>query len=135
MKEFFKIMRRYVAPYKRYMAGSLLFNLLSAVLNVFSFATLVPMLNLLFKLDTTTYKFIPWDAAGEPLKDIIVNNMYFYTQQVMAACGASTTLLLIGSFLIAATLLKTSCYFARRPCSCPCAPASCATYAPPSTTK
>lgn len=112
MKEFFKIMRRYVAPYKRYMAGSLLFNLLSAVLNVFSFATLVPMLNLLFKLDTTTYKFIPWDAAGEPLKDIIVNNMYFYTQQVMAACGASTTLLLIGSFLIAATLLKTSCYFA-----------------------
>lgn len=112
MKEFFKIMRRYVAPYKRYMAGSLLFNLLSAVLNVFSFATLVPMLNLLFKLDTTTYRFIPWDAAGEPLKDIIVNNMYFYTQQVMAACGASTTLLLIGSFLITATLLKTSCYFA-----------------------
>lgn len=112
MKEFFKIMRRYVAPYKRYMAGSLLFNLLSAVLNVFSFATLVPMLNLLFKLDTTTYRFIPWDAAGEPLKDIIVNNMYFYTQQVMAACGASTTLLLIGSFLITATLLKTACYFA-----------------------
>ena len=112
MKEFFKIMRRYVAPYKRYMAGSLLFNLLSAVLNVFSFASLIPMLNLLFKLDTTTYRFIAWDAEGEAMKDIIVNNMYYFTQQIMETYGASTALLLIGTFLITATLLKTSCYFA-----------------------
>ena len=100
MKEFFKIMRRYVAPYKRYMAGSLLFNLLSAVLNVFSFASLIPMLNLLFKLDTTTYRFIAWDAEGEAMKDIIVNNMYYFTQQIMETYGASTALLLIGTFLI-----------------------------------
>ena len=112
MKEFFKIMRRYVAPYKRYMAGSLLFNLLSAVLNVFSFASLIPMLNLLFKLDTTTYRFIAWDAEGEAMKDIIVNNMYYFTQRIMETYGASTALLLIGTFLITATLLKTSCYFA-----------------------
>ncbi len=111
MKEFFGIMRHYVAPYKKYLFGSLFFNLLSAVLNVFSFASLIPMLNLLFKLDTTTYAFIAWDAAGHSTKDILVNNMYYYTQQIMLEYGASTTLLLIGSFLVAATLLKTGSYF------------------------
>ena len=111
MKEFFGIMRHYVAPYKKYLFGSLFFNLLSAVLNVFSFASLIPMLNLLFKLDTTTYTFIAWDAAGYNTKDILVNNMYYYTQQIMLEYGASTTLLLIGSFLVAATLLKTGSYF------------------------
>ena len=112
MKEFFQVMRQYVAPYKKYLVGSLVFNLLSAVLNVFSFATLIPMLNLLFQLDRTTYHFIAWDAAGVSLKDILVNNMYFYTQQIMSVYGASATLLLIGTALIVATLLKTSCYFA-----------------------
>ena len=112
MKEFFKIMRRYVAPYKGYLASSLLFNLLSAVLNVFSFASLIPMLNLLFKLDTTTYRFIEWNTPGVNAKDIIVNNMYYWTQSLMQAYGAATALLLIGLFLVTATLLKTSCYFA-----------------------
>lgn len=112
MKEFFKVMRHYVAPYKKYLVGSLVFNLLSAVLNVFSFMSLIPMLNLLFKVDTKVYHFIGWDTAGVSLKDIAVNNMYFYTQQVMAVYGASTALLLIGLFLVTATLLKTSCYFA-----------------------
>ena len=112
MKEFFRVMFQYVRPYKRYLAGSLLFNLLSAVLNVFSFATLIPMLQLLFGLDTTRYEFIPWDAASPSLKDIIVNNLYYYTTQLIADYGASTTLLLIGLTLIVATLLKTSCYFA-----------------------
>ena len=95
MKEFFKVMRRYVAPYKRYMIGSLIFNLLSAVLNVFSFASLIPMLNLLFKVDKTVYGFIAWDDAAHSMKDILVNNMYYYTQQIMQTFGPSTTLLLI----------------------------------------
>ena len=112
MKEFFRVMLHYVRPYKRYLAGSLTFNLLSAVLNVFSFATLIPMLQLLFGLDTTRYEFIPWDAASPGLKDIIVNNLYYYTTQLIAVYGASTTLLLIGLVLVLATLLKTSCYFA-----------------------
>ena len=112
MKEFFKIMRRYVAPYKGYLAASLLFNLLSAVLNVFSFASLIPMLNLLFKLDTTIYHFIDWDTEGMNAKDILVNNMYYLAQNLMQAYGAATALLLIGLFLVTATLLKTSCYFA-----------------------
>ena len=105
------MMRRYVAPYKHYLFGSIFFNLLSAVLNVFSFASLIPMLNLLFKVDTTVYHFIPWDATGHSLKDLLINNMYFYTQQLMADYGASTTLLLIGLFLVTATFLKTGAYF------------------------
>lgn len=112
MKEFLGIMQRYVAPYRKYLVGSLFFNLLSAILNVFSFASIIPMLNLLFKIDTATYEFIAWDAADKGMKDILVNNMYFYTQQVMEEFGASTALLLIGCFLIAATLLKTGAYFA-----------------------
>ncbi|EJX09317.1 lipid A export ATP-binding/permease protein MsbA [gut metagenome] len=112
MKEFFKVMRQYVAPYKKYLAGSLLFNLLSAVLNVFSFASLIPMLNLLFRVDTTTYHFIDWETTGISMKDLLINNMYYYTQQVMAEYGPSTTLLLIGCFLVTATLLKTGAYFA-----------------------
>ena len=63
MKEFFKVMRRYVAPYKRYMIGSLIFNLLSAVLSVFSFASLIPMLNLLFKVDKTVYGRTSWSIT------------------------------------------------------------------------
>lgn len=112
MKEFFKIIMRYVYPYKRYLAGSLLFNILSAVLNVFSFVSLIPMLQLLFGIDTQKYEFIPWDAAGVGMKDIVVNNLYYYTTELIAVYGASTTLLLIGAFLVVATLLKTSCYFA-----------------------
>ena len=112
MKEFFKLMRSYVAPYKRYLFGSLFFNLLSAVLNVFSFASLIPMLNLLFKVDTTVYSFMPWDSAGASMKDLLINNMYYYTQTIMEQFGASTALLLIGLFLIAATFLKTGAYFA-----------------------
>lgn len=112
MKDFFRVMRRFVAPYKGYLVGSLLFNLLSAVLNVFSFMSIIPMLQMLFGLDKMNYSFIAWNAAGVSMKDIIVNNMYWYTQQLMAAYGPGTALLFIGLFLVLATLLKTGCYFA-----------------------
>ena len=112
MREFFHVMRQYVAPYKKYLVGSLVFNLLSAVLNVFSFMTLIPMLNLLFRIDTTVYHYIAWDTEGIGLKDILINNMYYVTQQFMEQYGAATALLLIGCMLMVATLLKTSCYFA-----------------------
>ena len=112
MKEFFEVLRRYVAPYKGYLLGSLLFNILSAVLNVFSFVTLMPMLKILFRIDTQTYAFIAWDAADKSFKDVLVNNMYYYTQTWMGEFGASATLLFLGLFLITATLLKTSTYFA-----------------------
>ena len=112
MKEFFEVLRRYVAPYKGYLLGSLLFNILSAVLNVFSFVTLMPMLKILFRIDTQTYAFMAWDAADKSFKDVLVNNMYYYTQTWMGEYGASATLLFLGLFLITATLLKTSPYFA-----------------------
>ena len=112
MKDFLRLMRQYVAPYKGYLAGSLLFNLLSAVLNVFSFISIIPMLQLLFGIDQNRYEFIAWTDPGMSTKDIVVNNMYWYTTELMDTYGASTTLLMIGLFLVTTTLLKTSCYFA-----------------------
>ena len=104
--------RRYVGPYKRYVASSLAFNVLSALLNVFSFASLIPMLKLLFNTEQTVYHFIPWSTAGKALSDIAINNAYYYTAQLVAQYGPAPTLLMIGVFLVTATLLKTSCYFA-----------------------
>ena len=112
VKDFLLMMRRYVAPYQRYLAFSLSFNVLSAMLNIFSFLSIVPMLNLLFGTDQTHYSFIAWDAAGKPMKDILINNLYFYTAQLIEQYGASTTLLIIGLFLVVTTGMKTGCYFA-----------------------
>ena len=112
MKEFFRMLRQYVKPYKSYIAGSLLFNLLSALLNVFSFISIIPMLQLLFGIDQNRYEFIPWSAAGMSMKDIIINNMYWYTTELMDEYGAASTLLAIGLFLVIMTFLKTGCYFA-----------------------
>ncbi|MBR1733401.1 MAG: ABC transporter ATP-binding protein [Alloprevotella sp.] len=112
MKEFLKVLRRYAAPYKRYMFGSLVFNFFSAALNVFSFISIMPMLNILFRIDTKQYAYIPWGQEGTGFKDILINNLYFYTSEWMNHYGASRTLLFLGLFLIVATLLKTSCYFA-----------------------
>lgn len=112
MKEFFRVMRHFVTPYKGYLVGSLVFNLLSAILNVFSFVSIIPMLQMLFGIDQNRYEFIPWSAAGMSIKDIAVNNMYWYTTELMDQYGAATALLLIGLFLVTATLLKTGCYFA-----------------------
>lgn len=112
MKEFFRMLRQYAKPYKSYMAGSLLFNLLSALLNVFSFISIIPMLQLLFGIDQNRYEFIPWSAAGMSMKDIIINNMYWYTTELMDEYGAASTLLAIGLFLVIMTFLKTGCYFA-----------------------
>ena len=112
MKDFLRVMRLYVKPYKLYLVGSLIFNLLSAILNVFSFISIIPMLQMLFGIDQNRYEFIPWDAAGMSMKDIAVNNMYWYTTELMDEYGAATALLFIGLFLVGATLLKTGCYFA-----------------------
>jgi len=101
-----------VKPYKLYLVGSLLFNLLSAILNVFSFLSIIPMLQMLFGIDQNRYDFIPWSAAGMSVKDIAVNNMYWYTTELMDQYGAATALLLIGLFLVVTTLMKTGCYFA-----------------------
>lgn len=110
MKEFFQLMGKYIFPYKKYIAGSVLFNLLSAILNVFSFTLLIPILQILFKINKTTYHFMPWGSAA--LKDVATNNFYYYVSRLITDFGPSLALLFLGLFLAFMTLLKTSCYFA-----------------------
>ena len=110
MKQFWKVLTRFAAPYKGYLAGSVILNLFSAVFNIFSFALLIPILNILFKMDTTVYEFMPWN--GMPDKDQLMNNMYWYVSQLIEKWGGSTTLLILGCIFGGMTLLKTSCYFA-----------------------
>lgn len=112
MKEFFQLMRRFASPYKKFLGWAVFLNLLSAVFNIFSFTLLIPILQILFKMDNKVYEFIPWDAAGEGLKDIAVNNFYYYVTRMIEINGPSLTLLFLGLFLAFMTLLKTSCYFA-----------------------
>ena len=104
-------MRRFVAPYKKYLGWAIVLNVLSAVLNVFSFTLLIPILQILFKMDNEVYEFIPWDSSIG-LKEKAVNNFYYYVTDMIAVNGPSLTLLFLGLFLAFMTLLKTSCYFA-----------------------
>ena len=110
MKAFWRVLKRFAAPYKKYLAGSVVLNLLSAVFNIFSFALLIPILNILFKMDQTVYEFIPWN--GMPDKKQLMNNFYWYVSQMIEKFGGSTSLLLLGLVFAAMTVLKTSCYFA-----------------------
>ncbi len=110
MKAFWKVLRRFAAPYKKYLAGSIVLNLLSAVFNIFSFALLIPILNILFKLDTNTYEFMPWD--GMPSKEQLMNNFYYIVSQLIDKMGGSTALMVLGVVFAAMVLLKTGCYFA-----------------------
>ena len=101
---------RYAKPYTRYVGGSVLMNILSAVFNIFSFTLIIPILNIVFQLEEKTYEFIPWDAAVS-LKEKIINNGYWFVGQYMADHGAVATLFTLAAFMIVMTLLKTSCYF------------------------
>ena len=110
MKAFWRVLKRFAAPYKRYLGGSLILNLLSAVFNIFSFALLIPILNILFKMDQTVYEFMPWD--GMPTKEQLMNNFYYGVSSMIDKWGGSTALLLLGLIFAGMTVLKTSCYFA-----------------------
>ena len=110
MKSFWRVLKRFAAPYRKYLAGSVILNLFSAVFNIFSFALLIPILNILFKMDTTVYEFMPWD--GVPDKEQLMNNFYYYVSQMIEKFGGSTALLLLGLIFAGMTVLKTSCYFA-----------------------
>lgn len=112
MKEFIQVFRRFVPPYKRYLWASVLFNILSAVLNIFSFAALIPILNILFKVnqvEVTT--LMPWPEAIKDLPRMLANNANYYVQVMIDTYGSTTTLLLIGLFLAFMTFLKTAAYF------------------------
>lgn len=111
MKEFLQVLRRFVPPYKKYLALSVIFNILSAVLNIFSFMTIMPILQILFKTgDTTSVTTLAaWDWGD--LKGSLTNVGEYYVGRLIADFGASTTLLIIGLFLAFATFLKTGAYF------------------------
>ena len=114
MKEFFKVLRRFVPPYRKYLVLSVLFTLLSAVLNVFSFMVLIPILQILFKVtEPVEVDFIAWSTMDSGnAKDVLMNNLQFYMNGFVDSHGASAMLLLLGVFLVFMTLLKTASYFA-----------------------
>ena len=115
MKEFLRVLRRFVPPYKKYLALSIVFNVLSAILNIFSFATLIPILNILFKTSDAAkpVPYVAWSSAESigQLVDIIVNNLNYYIQRMIVEWGATTTLLIVGLLLAFMTMLKTLSYF------------------------
>ena len=113
MKEFFKVLKRYIPPYKKSLVLSLIFTLTSAVLNVFSFMIIIPILQILFKItDAKDVEFIPWSEANiENFSEIALNNGNFYLNSFIESVGPSATLLLLGVFLVVMTLLKTASYF------------------------
>ena len=113
MKEFLQVLRRFVPPYKKYLGLSVLFNVLSAVLNIFSFAALIPILQILFQVDggIRANDYITWDGDWGTIKEVATNNLYYYIQEFIVAHSASAALLVIGLFLAFMTFLKTMAYF------------------------
>ena len=109
---FYSTMGKYFARYKKYIGGTLGMNILAALFNVFSFSIILPILQILFKIDTAQYQYIPWSTAGwSNVIDIAKNNGYYYSQQLIDSYGPATTLLLLGMVLSFLTLLKTLTYF------------------------
>ena len=111
MKDFLKVLGRFIPPYKKYLLMSIVFNILSALLNIFSFAAIIPILQILFKTGDAVEAsgYMQWGDAG--LKEVATNNLNYFVQQLIADFGASTTVLFIGLFLIVTTFMKTGAYF------------------------
>ena len=109
MKEFLIVLRRFLPPYKKYLFFSVFFNVLSALLNIFSFAALIPILQILFQVDggLRANELLPWALS----KDVLQNNLSYYVQELIISTSATTTLLIIGLFLAFTTFLKTMAYF------------------------
>ena len=115
MKEFLQVLRRFVPPYKKYLVWSVIFNILSAVLNIFSFMTLIPILQILFKTSDVkpVTKLITWDNVHgvESMVEMLTNNANYYIQHFIVTTGEANTLLIIGILLAFMTMLKTGAYF------------------------
>lgn len=111
MREFLNVLRRFIPPYKKYLVWSVVFNILSAVLNIFSFAAIIPILQILFQTGETerATEVMAWGSTD--LKEVATNNMNYYVSQMISDIGPTTTLLFIGLFLAVTTFLKTGAYF------------------------
>ena len=119
MKEFLKVLRRFVPPYKKYLLLSIFFNVSSAVLNIFSFAALIPILQILFQTGDAeaATSVMAWDWGN--VQEVLMNNLNYYVNGLIADYGPTTTLLLIGLFLASTTMLKTGFYFLTSACIVP----------------
>ena len=111
MKEFLLVLRRFVPPYKKYLVLSVIFNILSAILNIFSFAAIIPILQILFNTGDAERITVLMDWGSGDLKDVMANNAGYYVNMMIGEVGATTTLLVIGLFLAIMTFLKTGAYF------------------------
>ncbi|MBP5539070.1 MAG: ABC transporter ATP-binding protein [Bacteroidales bacterium] len=111
MKDFLKLMKRLVRPYMGSLFGSIGLNILSAVFNIFSFALIIPILQMIFGINELHYNFIPWDSPDAGIKDKLTENLYYYVSVMIQHFGASRALLYLGLFLGLMTALKCACYF------------------------
>lgn len=105
MKDFIAILRRFVPPYKKYLALNILFNVLAAILTLFSFALIIPILQMLFKINEGTYTYMAWNWSH--INDVAINNFYYYVQESIAKFGPDNTLALLAAALVVMTALKT----------------------------
>lgn len=117
MKDFFRILRRFVPPYKRYLVGNIVFNILSAILNLFSFALIIPILQILFKIDQATYVYTPIDwnfgnwEAMKAVPGILKDNFFWFVGDLIERHGGSVTLIVLGLFLVVMTFLKVGAMY------------------------
>ena len=108
MSDFFKLMRRFVPPYKKYLILSIIFNILAAVLTLFSFAVIMPILEMLFQVKEATYGYISLSGVkADDIVNVLVNNFYYFTQEAIGSWGASATLAALAALLVVMTALKT----------------------------
>lgn len=117
MKDFIRILRRFVPPYKKYLVANIIFNILTAILNLFSFIFIIPILNILFKTEEQVYTYIDWNldvSSWESLKalpGVIENNFYWYVTNLIDTQGGTFTLVILGVFLIVMTFLKVTAMY------------------------
>ena len=105
MKEFINILLRFVPRYKRYLVLNVTFNLLAAFLTLFSFALIIPILEMLFKINSTAYAYMPLGSGS--LKEVLVNDFYYYVQTIIGQWGQSVALASLAVILVVMTALKT----------------------------
>ncbi len=115
MREFWKMVKRYISPYRAYLGWSVVLNIFSALFNIFSFALIVPMLRILFGISGKVYSFIPWEQVwSKPvfqMGDAFMNNVYFHLEKAIGDYGPIMVLVYLSLFLMIMTALKTACYF------------------------
>ncbi|MDR2087232.1 MAG: ABC transporter ATP-binding protein/permease [Dysgonamonadaceae bacterium] len=115
MKDFIRLLRRFVLPYKKYIGLNILMNIVSALLNLISFFMIIPVLQILFKIDQTQYTYMPFDFSSfdswKNMSDVCVNNFYWYLSRILETNGSTSALLILGLFLVITTVLRTGAMY------------------------